>query len=370
MVRQAIPLQPMEVHNRAGIHMQPMDDSMPEQWRKIQIGSAFTLLKLYVTIQVLDLKLPLQLPFKWTQECNFINTINPYASIVFMQLSQGPYLLLYLFDNSHFGEIVRSFQILKNLLDFEKSCIYETTTLLGYASKFYNLTRNKARFLRNMYSVIIEVMKRMGSKYSISTDCQKELQKTSKLISMIDYEDVNGMDIGTLPKNIDSLNDYVASFMPAVTPIHKKGQKEDLGNYRPVSLSSVPDKVMEKIILGAIPWHLQDGYGVRPSQHRFKRGRSCLTNLNSFYDQVTHLVDEGKAVDVVYLDFSKAFDTLSHSILLEKLAAHGLDRSTLCSVKNWLEGRAQRVVLPWSSRRGEVRSKVGLDYLRGLLQPS
>ena len=57
------------------------------------------------------------------------------------------------------------------------------------------------------------------------------------------------------------------------------------------------------------------------------------------------LVDEGKAVDVVYLDLSKAFDTVSHSILLEKLAAHGLDRCTLCWVKNWLDGWAQRVVV-------------------------
>ncbi|KAK4831354.1 hypothetical protein QYF61_017485 [Mycteria americana] len=64
----------------------------------------------------------------------------------------------------------------------------------------------------------------------------------------------------------------------------------------------------------------------------------------SFCDKVTHLVDEGKAVDVVYLDFSKAFDTVSHRILLEKLAAHGLDRRTLRWVKYWLDGGAQRVV--------------------------
>ena len=56
-------------------------------------------------------------------------------------------------------------------------------------------------------------------------------------------------------------------------------------------------------------------------------------------------MDGGKAVDVVYLDFSKTFDTLSHSILLEKLVAHELDKYTLGWVKNWLEGQAQRVVM-------------------------
>ncbi|KAF4805398.1 RNA-directed DNA polymerase from mobile element jockey-like protein [Turdus rufiventris] len=129
-----------------------------------------------------------------------------------------------------------------------------------------------------------------------------------------------------------------------VTPLHKKGGKEDPGNYRPVSLTSVPGKITEQFILSGITQRLEDGQSIRPSQHGFRRGRLCFTNLVSFYDQVTRLVDSGKAVDVVYLDFSKAFDTVSHRILLEKLAAHGLDRSTLCCVKNQLDGQAQRVV--------------------------
>ena len=74
-------------------------------------------------------------------------------------------------------------------------------------------------------------------------------------------------------------------------------------------------------------------------------GRSCLTNLISFHDKVTRLVDEGKAVNMVYLDFSKAFDTVPHSIAVEKLAAHGLDGHTLCWVKHWLDGWAQRAVV-------------------------
>ena len=56
---------------------------------------------------------------------------------------------------------------------------------------------------------------------------------------------------------------------------------------------------MEKIILSAITWHIQDNQVIRPSQHGFMKSRSFLTNLISFYDKVTHLVDEGKAVSVV-----------------------------------------------------------------------
>ena len=93
--------------------------------------------------------------------------------------------------------------------------------------------------------------------------------------------------------------------------------------------------------MSEITRHVRGVQGIRPSQHGFMKGRSCLTNLISFYNWVTRLVDKGKAVDVVYLDFSKAFDTVSHSILLEKLATHGLDRYALLWVRNWLEGYAK-----------------------------
>ncbi|RMC18017.1 hypothetical protein DUI87_04893 [Hirundo rustica rustica] len=125
-----------------------------------------------------------------------------------------------------------------------------------------------------------------------------------------------------------------------VTPIHKKGGREDPSNYRPVSLTSARGKITEQFILSVMTQNLQDGQGLRPSQHGLRRGRSCLTNLISFFDQVTCLVDAGVAVDVVYLNFSKAFDTNSHSMLLDKLAAYGLDRGTLCWVRNWLDGQS------------------------------
>ena len=73
-------------------------------------------------------------------------------------------------------------------------------------------------------------------------------------------------------------------------------------------------KITEQIALREITQHVWDNWGIRPKQHGFTKGRSCLTNLISFYGLVTRLVDEGKAVDVVYLDCSKAFFTVSNSI--------------------------------------------------------
>ena len=122
-------------------------------------------------------------------------------------------------------------------------------------------------------------------------------------------------------------------------PIFRKGQRDDPARYRPISLTSVSGKVMERIILGVIMDQLKINQGIRPSQHGFRNGRSCLTNLISFCDKVTCLVDEGKAADVVYLDFSKAFDAVPHNILIEKLAAHGLDGRMLHRVKHcWMAG--------------------------------
>ncbi|CAM5094043.1 unnamed protein product [Eretmochelys imbricata] len=129
-----------------------------------------------------------------------------------------------------------------------------------------------------------------------------------------------------------------------VVPIFKKGKKEDPRNYRPVSLTSVPGKIMEQVLKESILKHLEERKVIRNSQHGFTKGKSCLTNLIAFYDEITGSVDEGKAVDV-FLDFSKAFDTVSHSFLASKLKKYGLDEWTIRWIESWLDCRAQQVLI-------------------------
>ncbi|CAM5112768.1 unnamed protein product [Natator depressus] len=102
---------------------------------------------------------------------------------------------------------------------------------------------------------------------------------------------------------------------------------------------------MDHILKEFILKHLEERKVIRNSQHGFTKGKSWLTNLIAFYDEITGSVDMGKAVDVTSLDFSKAFDTVSHSILASKLKKYGLDEWFIRWIENWVDCQAQLVVI-------------------------
>ena len=130
-----------------------------------------------------------------------------------------------------------------------------------------------------------------------------------------------------------------------VTPIFKKGDKSQPKNYRPISLTSVVGKLMETVLRDKIVTFLENNNLIKDSQHGFRNKRSCLTNLLDFFHDVYNLYDNTRAVDIIYLDFQKAFDKVPHKRLINKVKAYGLNGDIAAWIEDWLSNRKQRVVI-------------------------
>ena len=111
----------------------------------------------------------------------------------------------------------------------------------------------------------------------------------------------NSVETGIIPEHWKSAN---------VTAIHKKGSRQEPGKYRPINLTSVVCKTMERLVKGRLITHLDMNNLIGDSQHGFRNKRSCLISLLDFFEQVidTYDTDNNKVVDLVSLDFQKAFD--------------------------------------------------------------
>ena len=136
-----------------------------------------------------------------------------------------------------------------------------------------------------------------------------------------------------------------------ITPIFKKGDRHDPSNYRPVSLTSVLSKLLEAVVRDRIMEYMSDRGLISDAQHGFRPRRSCATQLLASLEAWTQRIEEGDPVDVSYLDFQKAFDTVPHLRLLQKLHDLGIRGPILTWVKSFLTGRRQRVVLSGEQSR-------------------
>ena len=128
-----------------------------------------------------------------------------------------------------------------------------------------------------------------------------------------------------------------------VVPIFKAKSHTDPLNYRPVSLTSVCCKAMERIVVSQLTEYLESNNILSPHQYGFRKNRSTEDQLLLTYDDVGRWTDEGYVVDVILLDFSKAFDVVSHAVLLSKLESLGVCNPLLAWICAFLSGRVMSV---------------------------
>ena len=109
-----------------------------------------------------------------------------------------------------------------------------------------------------------------------------------------------------------------------VVPLHKSKNKDNTGNYRPISLLMTLSKILEKIIYKRTYQFLNTNGQIFNSQYGFRSNHSCENAVSELIGEIVKGFDQKKSTIAVFLDLSKAFDTLKHSILLEKLDRYGI----------------------------------------------
>ncbi|XP_047122947.1 uncharacterized protein LOC124806251 [Hydra vulgaris] len=130
-----------------------------------------------------------------------------------------------------------------------------------------------------------------------------------------------------------------------VTPLFMKGSRIDPSNYRPISLNSIPCKVMKKLIKKAVMQHLKLNNLLSDSQHDFLEKKTCVTNLLETMDFLTGNIVRILHIDIIFLDFTKAFDKVLHQRMLYKLKMYGIECNLLKWIKAFLLNMSQRVIL-------------------------
>ncbi len=127
-----------------------------------------------------------------------------------------------------------------------------------------------------------------------------------------------------------------------INPLFKKGNSSDPANYRPISLTSVFCKLMERIIVDQLLKYLRQHNLFSREQHGFIAGKCTATNLLESLNDWTVNIENKVGQVVAYVDFAKAFDSVSHCKLIAKLRQYGIAGSLLSWIDNFLDGRTQR----------------------------
>ena len=141
-----------------------------------------------------------------------------------------------------------------------------------------------------------------------------------------------------------------------ITPVFKKGERFKASNYRPVSLTCICSKLLEHIVVSNMMSHFEENSILADCQHGFRSKRSCETQLLSLTQELHQNLEDNEQVDMVVLDFSKAFDKVPHKRLMSKLWNYGVRGNTHGWIESFLMNRTQRVIVDGESSTGQMFS--------------
>ena len=136
-----------------------------------------------------------------------------------------------------------------------------------------------------------------------------------------------------------------------IIPLHKKDDKLNPKNYRPVAILPVFSKVLERVVFNQIIQYLSSNSLLHPSHHAYRSHHNTTTALIQMYDGWVNAYDNGELTGVCLLDMSAAFDIVDHTILLRKLELYGFQKNSLDWVQSYLSGRSQGVCINGSLSR-------------------
>src|ERR1700733_9640988 len=186
----------------------------------------------------------------------------------------------------------------------------------------------------------------------------QEINSLSKTLKSTKSVGPDGLDPSILSKNLSVIINPLTSIfnssletgivpdkmkLATVIPIFKQGNRSEEGNYRPISISPYFTKLLEKVVYHRLNDFVTKKNILHPSQHGFRSGHSTILPLINIQDKISLAIERNEFSIGIFLDLSKAFDTVNHAILLNKLENYGIRGVPLLWFSNYLSNRFQQV---------------------------
>ena len=208
----------------------------------------------------------------------------------------------------------------------------------------------------SLYNIDIDFANDSGNEIDLSVARVKSVLDSLEINKAQDPDAINGAVLKNCSKSLSYplhklfILAYNTGYLPSewklanVVPIHKKDDKSKVVNYRPISLTSLVMKVFERILYDEL--YSRTHEKIDPRQHGFLKNKLCNSNLLTFTESIARSLHEKIGTDVIYFDFAKAFDTVSHDLILQKLKTqHKIDGTLLKFFVNYLQVRKQQDIL-------------------------